>query len=454
MYKFSKIALSKNSCADEVVTIPKPTVVAQSPICPFDFHVTLTSDPPPLGVIQSASVWELATDNLFKSVVATIESSGPTMNEAFFPKKIIKGDSTYYLRAYTITNLGESVWSDTVTVETGFTGFTDPEVTEYGASSDNWWNQKAITYINNVPYAIQFDNGNSAINMFKHNGTSWWFLSNYGTTYNPYIDRVGARSPFNEWGSADIESFAFCDDGTNIYVTATLINASGLLIKIVLLKFDTQTETWSDYNLPNDGLFNRDAPGMFHRNGFLYFVGGYAVGADGKTISPTEDERTFFKFNLQTSELSPVTVNGALKPRDYRHTRIAQTDDGFYKFAGRGAPVGEHSSFTNAPELWYFSFVTNSWTAKSQFSKGDYLSDCFVGFDIAPTKDYLYAMFTPCQNTAMYDNGKIFLYRYSLDSMFWEPYVILDQPVMGYWFVSYATLKGDEAWFLYIEQGV
>lgn len=420
MQKVSRVSMSKRQCNQDAFTLPKPTLSAPTPICPFDFTITSTAFTPIVGVTLNGIGWEVATTSDFLpwSMVASIQTTSEKVSGTI-PKKLLQENQTYYVRAYYITDKGDGPYSDVITTVTKFEYIDIPD-------GENWSDQTNPTNFNwgvfnkigDIGYYLHHTGTSGDMGLTYHlrrRETSGWgpeqpflIITENGTEIktNP-----GASGPYD---SFDITSVTSCTDGTNIFYTITLVNNSEepYYKGIRLLKVNPAIPEVTTLSTETE-LFKRDLPAMFHHEGELYFLGGYQINPNGTLITPTEDERTFIKFNLATSTFSEVPVEGSLKPRNYRDSKIVKTANGIYALSGRGN-IFQSLDYRMSPELWFFDFTSKTWQPKAMLQALTKIDKGIIAFDMAPAGDALNLVAMDI------DQGFIDMWKYWLATGLWE----------------------------------
>lgn len=408
MYQLIKLSVGSKLCSLTKITVPKPVLSIDPPICLFNFKVkTEAFIPPNENVELLVTVWELTRDygDGFTSVISTIETTGNT-NEVIFPREVLIENADYLVRAYHLTNIGESDWSDNINIKSGFvdTISFEPEILDNVGYEQG---KHCIIHCNGNDYNLIWDGNSERIRIHKYDpdNAMWGDPVEYGAGLS--IMNVGGR---NSYGYPSDQPFSHCVGAdNNIYFSAAIEYApiENPHFTVFLFKFDTTTSTITMLASENTEIFKRDAPAMCYYNGALYFFGGYQIDVNGTVITPTEDEKTIIKYDLTNLTFSEVIVNGTVKPRNYRETKCTVVGDGVFTFSGMGSPL----SNSRSPELWYFNFVSLEWEAKPMFTLGS-LDECYMTMDVDSTDQYL--------NVLIDYQGSIALFNFFIESNFWE----------------------------------
>lgn len=98
---------------------------------------------------------------------------------------------------------------------------------------------------------------------------------------------------------------------------------------------------------------------IFQRNDTIFRFGGYGF---------FESRNFFTYFDYKTKEWNSYKTKPGLLPPGLSGVKYFVDSDGFYLFGGN--TIDPHDKYINHPnnEIWYFSFVTKTWTLKGTFS--------------------------------------------------------------------------------------
>ncbi len=98
---------------------------------------------------------------------------------------------------------------------------------------------------------------------------------------------------------------------------------------------------------------------IFQRNDTIFRFGGYGF---------FESRNFFTYFDYKTKEWNSYKTKPGLLPPRLSGVKYFLDSDGFYLFGGNS--IDPHDKYINYPnnEIWYFSFVTKTWTLKGTFS--------------------------------------------------------------------------------------
>ena len=98
---------------------------------------------------------------------------------------------------------------------------------------------------------------------------------------------------------------------------------------------------------------------IFQRNDTIFRFGGYGF---------FESRNFFTYFDYKTKEWNSYKTKPGLLPPGLSGVKYFVDSDGFYLFGGN--TIDPHDKFINHPnnEIWYFSFVTKTWTLKGEFT--------------------------------------------------------------------------------------
>ena len=98
---------------------------------------------------------------------------------------------------------------------------------------------------------------------------------------------------------------------------------------------------------------------IFQRNDTIFRFGGYGF---------FESRNFFTYFDYKTKEWNSYKTKPGLLPPGLSGVKYFVDSDGFYLFGGN--TIDPHDKFINHPnnEIWYFSFITKTWTLKGAFS--------------------------------------------------------------------------------------
>lgn len=459
MHQLIKVTLSKFSCAPNKIVIEKPTITTESPICPFDFYVQSSSFVQPASeVTHTSTMWELASDINFLNVLATIETIDDK-DTVLFPAKYLEENKTYYLRAYFITDYGESEWSETLTVATKFVTTSEPEALDITGTTLYEDNKGFITEVAGKPIRISFvfdSNGNFLEIAEKITDGDWVRKATYS-----HPSGITSVDPNNYDGGYysyqyddQFQIFPSCTSETELFFCATLMTGDinettpRTLIGIYLFRYDTATETLSTLITDNTGLFKRDSPALFYYNREIFIQGGYQLDANGLLVIAADEERTLCKYNLDTHVLSDVTVTSA-KPRNYRYSFTSTKGDKSFLFSGYGKTKPGYS-----PEFWCFDHSSNSWIALQMFREIDLLAEDNPSFAADISNDGLFFNMVIFKDM----NSRAYLIQYDMIEDYWLPSQEITHPfnLVTFSYPSYTHsmfLKNESIYVLYgIEQ--
>ena len=98
---------------------------------------------------------------------------------------------------------------------------------------------------------------------------------------------------------------------------------------------------------------------IFQRNDTIFRFGGYGF---------FESRNFFTYFDYKTKEWNSYKTKPGLLPPGLSGVKYFVDSDGFYLFGGNS--IDPHDKYINHPnnEIWYFSFVTKTWTLKGEFT--------------------------------------------------------------------------------------
>lgn len=432
MYNLSKVCFDKKKCYAQPITINPPTLSFVSPLCPFSFTGTCNNASGSETVVHLATVWELALDSNFVNVVSTISTEGEEKNSVTFPRASIVDGSSYFIRAFHITDLGESNWSDPINITSGYSYLnTTAELTNLGSYEAT--SERSEFFIhNNILHQITFDTKKRTapltLKINKYENESWTNLQS-----------------FNDSNSTLKNSFSlfptFCLDGDNLYITITLATVDTFL-GIYLLKYDILTNTLSIVTKDNTGLFKRDQPAMIANGDYIYFVGGYVIDGptSDKMYPPTDTERTFLRMHKTTNIFEEVVLTDtSFKPRNYRGSKIIKVGNGFWLYGGTGTKGYGSFNVTGSPELSYFSFDQMKWTPKQIFPFLNLLSSAYIDLSVTSDNKYLNLV------SVAYD---VTLFTFDLTLEMWDIFTTYSLSSLGLAFPAGIFIKNE---YLYID---
>lgn len=417
MYQLTKLTIGSKICSLTETNISKPILSIISPICLFNFKIQVEAFVPPNDEVELlTTIWELTEDFGDGNVqlLSTLETDG-NLTEVVFPRELLKENTNYLIRAYFLTTIGESDWSENINIKSGFVDVINFEPMNL-SNPDYDQGKHCVINCDNVTYDLIFNEAEKLIYIYKYDSlnNSWSAVISYGTGLNFY--GIGGK---NSDGDVSYQPFSYCVSSDNkIYFTCTItgefVNNHSTLIGIYLFKFDPTASIITLLSSDNTGVFKRDAPAMCYYNNSLYFFGGYQVDTTGLVITPDEDEKTIVKYNLATLLFSEVIVNGTIKPKNYRETKCAVVGNGIFTFSGTGVPLSDEKSL----ELWYFNFISLEWEVKPMFTLSS-LDKCYITMDVDINNQYL--------NVAIkYANSfKIELFNFFIESNYWEDNCLL-----------------------------
>lgn len=409
MFKSSKICLNKTICTNQNVVVNPPVLSVITPICPFAFYVTCNNASANVAVNHLSTVWSLALDANFTQTVISITTTGEDKNEVLFPKNLIVDGSTYYIKAYFITDLGESVSCSPLQVIVANTSFNYiAELSDINKFQD-FTLTKYFIY-NNLLHQICYDNVDSPrgvqLKINKYNGTIWEQLLVYDNNKTLTIQKDNFPS--------------FCLDGDNLYLALTMTDTT--LLGIYLFKFDLLTNTLTTITSDNTGLFKRDGSAMFVNGEYVYFVGGYEL-LNFNTLKPPEDtESTFIRMNKTTNVFEEVTLTDTtFRPKNYRGSRVVKVGNDIWLFSGYTSTVTAIVS-----DISVFSFQDMKWVSKQRFPYMNKLNNQV--FDICLSADTKYLNLFALDNLLNSFN----LFKFNLDDEYWNIHTTVTTSTYGY----------------------
>lgn len=465
MHQIVKICLSKYSCAPVKIIIDKPTITTESPICPFDFYVQSSSFIPPLAEVHHTStVWELASDINFLNVLASIETIDDK-EMVIFPSKLLKESSTYYLRAYFVTDYGESEWSEVLTVNTKFITTTSMSTIDITGSTSYPEGKALITETNNKTLMVCLSGSTETyIEVAERvNDLDWVTKATYShpsgiTAVDPNIFDVD-YGEYTQNTSTQTQIFQSCSSETELFFCATLMSDEFMtdtprgVIGIYLFKYDTITETLTTLITDNTGLFKRSDPALFYYNREIFIQGGYQLDTNGVLVTPVDGERTLLKYNLDTTLLSEVVLTTEVKPSNYRYSMTSAGNKKSYLFSGHGLTKTSRSS-----EFWIFDHINTKWIVAPMFPFIGEINENNIFLSAISSDGLFLNVLDLGHNTIESSNLTTTLYQYDLTEEYWLIPTNIDNPIslaVGdsanmYGFIS-GNLINDTIYTTYLE---
>lgn len=464
MHQLTKITLSKFLCTPSKITLDKPSLTTASPICPFDFYVESNSFRGPIPEVHHLStVWEMATDINFDNVIATVETVDDK-EMVLFPSKLIKEGTTYYLRAYFVTDYGDTEWSDVITVTTNLIDIIPTNIENITNCSMDYDTDKIlITEVNGVTVRIVYnyyvpEGHSSSFEIDEWNGEEWIskarFIEPWPMSTDPNYAESGTDW-LNEWNYPRTCSFAHCTSTKELYFTATFMTGDTLprsLMGIYLFKYDAVDKTITVLSNDNTGLFNRDGMCLFYYDDEIFMQGGYRFDTDGSLITPDDTERTLIKFNLTTNQFSEVALTSTLKPRNYRYSCTCTRGDKSYIFGGHGKVAS-----TQSPEFWCFDHSKSKWIAMPMYPIPDHLTYRISAIEVNPFNSLLHLV--AIDNNGSNSLGLQFegiLVEFDMEEGYW----LMEQPLNyrinddeAKFIPVHASLKNEHIYISFIDDG-
>ena len=123
-----------------------------------------------------------------------------------------------------------------------------------------------------------------------------------------------------------------------------------------VLEWNNDTIRRIDYSYDHRNQLNS---AIFQRNDTIFRFGGYGF---------FESRNFFTYFDYKTKEWNAYKTNEGPEPPGLSGVKYFVDAEGFYLLGGN--TIDPHDKFLNHPnpEIWYFSFVTKTWTLKGAFS--------------------------------------------------------------------------------------
>ena len=137
---------------------------------------------------------------------------------------------------------------------------------------------------------------------------------------------------------------------------------------------------------------------IFQRNDTIFRFGGYGF---------FESRNFFTYFDYKTKEWNSYKTKPGLLPPGLSGVKYFVDSDGFYLFGGNS--IDPHDKYINHPnnEIWYFSFVTKTWTLKGEFTLLTKLEGRTTDFQLG---NQLFFFLTDRMFSFDVDNGQVVQY--------------------------------------------
>jgi len=137
---------------------------------------------------------------------------------------------------------------------------------------------------------------------------------------------------------------------------------------------------------------------IFQRNDTIFRFGGYGF---------FESRNFFTYFDYKTNEWNSYKTKPGLLPPGLSGVKYFVDSDGFYLFGGNS--IDPHDKYINHPnnEIWYFSFVTKTWTLKGEFTLLTKLEGRTTDFQLG---NQLFFFLTDRMFSFDVDNGQVVQY--------------------------------------------
>lgn len=364
MYNLEKITLGDKICVATKANIPTPIITHIAPLCPVNFSLgceAFVSNVP--NIEHLSTTWELSNDEQFNFVIHTVNTT-ITKTSVVMPRRLLQDNTTYYARAYFITNLGESEWGPIVTLTSKFTDFNYPfskALNIFPSVQLADFTQQALfarvdSHILGV--TINTDIKNIEVYEFNTATNAWVLKDSFGqsTVTDPikrdFISSMISKGDYNK-------PFNYYINGNHLYFVGTMVE---VIEDIETIKgyrcfhYDTNTGnlTCHIYDLSMESL--RDNISIFFYNDHLYFLGGFPLVNDIPTLT---NDTYFIKWEISTNTFTPVESLGEIKPINLAGCKCLVKGDDVYIFSTINID-GTYDD--NSKVLWLYSLTSKTWT--------------------------------------------------------------------------------------------
>lgn len=299
------------------ITISKPSVILDAPLCPYNFAIAGSSfNASNPAAVHDGTVWQVSTSPTFDTLTTSI-LTGTDLTSVLLSDGVCNEGTEYYVRVMYKSGTVESPWSDAVSATTGYVVTVRPKRANLAALDVSFGD-----YPNCLPVSI----GDKL----------------YGT----YINKSGNLEVML-YNSTDDVWENFSTKSGVLTADFKIVSGVGELFVIerdtalVVSKLNLTTKVWTTLANNNHNIYTSSPRlcGYVFHDGYIYSMG---------------PNSQFLRLNVTTSTWSSLPYDVMLSITTEQSFLVCSTETGFY------ATLGE---FGNG--FYFYNYTNQTWTAKN-----------------------------------------------------------------------------------------